>query len=153
MKTFKVIEVWSKKDNFVQRVNLVKERTREIGKKFKRRAVGIKKLKEKGLDEKSKEVNDLQRERERERLIYCYYVRTPKWTVAVGVCGTPPRRRSRRLLWRSPLAWNICAATGCGALRSIYMARASTGFFFCLFVFVWGGFRQIRYKADRVLLS
>ena len=52
MKTFKVIEVWSKKDNFVQRVNLVKERTREIGKKFKRRAVGITKLKEKGLDEK-----------------------------------------------------------------------------------------------------
>lgn len=67
------------------------------------------------------------RERERKRetiwkrvnMIIKVYSRTPKWTFAVGACGTPPRRRSRRLLWRSPLAWNTCAATGCDALRSI----------------------------------
>ncbi len=62
------------------------------------------------------------------------YGRTPKWTFEVGACGTPTRRRSRRLLWRSPLAWNTCAATDCDALRSIIgFVRASSGFFFFRF--------------------
>ena len=67
-------------------------------------------------------------------IILGLYGRTPKWTFEVGACGTPPRRRSRRLLWRSPLAWNTCAATDCDALRSIIgFVRASSGFFFLRF--------------------